>query len=263
MKIETLITTVDLQDADALLARMNISGNYLIGNQCDREAVQKREKGLILSTCTRGVGRNRNGLLARATGDILLLADDDMRFRDDYEAVAAQTFRDYPRADVLVFNFLEESPGRRVIRRAHPVRWHNYMNYGAARLAIRRESIAYRAISFSPCFGGGTDHGSGEDTLFLNACLRAGLRVVAVPQALARLTEERHSTWFRGYDEKFFFDKGALLQLAHPRLGKWLALGLVLKNRALRRAMPLRKSMKATLAGAKYVRKAGWKNGEN
>ena len=33
--VDTLITTMGLADADSLVKKMNVQGNYIIGNQCD------------------------------------------------------------------------------------------------------------------------------------------------------------------------------------------------------------------------------------
>ena len=50
-------------------------------------------------------------------------------------------------------------------------------------------------IYFNQCFGGGTEYSHGEDNLFLTDCLRKGLKIYAYPEYIAKLTEERKSTW--------------------------------------------------------------------
>lgn len=37
------------------------------------------------------------------------------------------------------------------------------------------------------------------------------MKVLCVPDAIATLVDTRPSTWFRGYNEKYFFDRGVLL----------------------------------------------------
>ena len=231
ISVETLITTMNLTDYEVLISKMNIKHNYIIGNQSDYNSVVKNESGLIISTDLRGVGQNRNNIIERSTSDICVLADDDMTFCDEYEDIAKKCFEQYPKADVIIFNFLNESKGRRVTKKARKIWFHNYMNYGAARLAFRRESVAYHAILFNTMFGGGTPHQCGEDSLFLNACLRSGLNIIAVPDALASLTEERESTWFKGYNEKYFYDKGVFLGIAHPRLCRLFAGVLIMRHK--------------------------------
>ena len=65
-------------------------------------------------------------------------------------------------------------------------------------------------------FGGGCPHSSGEDSLFLCDCYRKGLRVWTHPYVLCCCKKD-DSTWFRGYNEKYFIDKGCWLSLALPR----------------------------------------------
>ena len=254
--IQTLITTMKLQDAQALLASMNLQGHRtIIGNQCSENGVQQLGDTTVVSTSLRGVGQNRNNIIERADADICVLADDDMRFCDEYGQIVSRVFEENPDADVIIFNFIEKSEGRRVVQKKHRVSVKNYMNYGAARFAFRRAPIAYHAISFNTMFGGGTPHHCGEDSLFLNSCLKAGLKVIVVPDALATLTEERESTWFSGYTDKYLYDKGVFLGIAHPRLAKPMALLLVAKHKEYREGRSFYECYKHIEKGIAHARK--------
>ena len=61
--------------------------------------------------------------------------------------------------------------------------------------------------------------------------LKKGLKILAVPEALAKLQHTRESTWFKGYTKEYFFDKGVILGIAHPLLSIPFALFLVLKHK--------------------------------
>ncbi len=253
---------MNLVDHQDLLSRMNVKHNYIIGNQTTYNLVQKNDDGIIVSTDLRGVGKNRNSIIERATADICVLADDDMHFCDDYEDIVRKCFDQYPDADVIIFNFINESQGRRVVKEAQKIGVHNYMNYGAARIAFRRKSLAYYAILFNTMFGGGTPHQCGEDSLFINTCLRYKLNVIAVPDALASLTEERESTWFEGYTEKYFYDKGVFLAIAHPRLCKAMALLLIFRHKdyVCQSKMTRGKIYKIIKKGISHVRSRNYYN---
>ncbi len=56
-------------------------------------------------------------------------------------------------------------------------------------------------------FGLGSSYELGEDTIFLADCFKRGLRVYSSDFNIGTSTKELH--WFDGYNEKFFFDKGA------------------------------------------------------
>ena len=79
-----------------------------------------------------------------------------------------------------------------------------------AGVAVKLSSIRQNGISFNQCFVGGTEHSHGEDNIFISDCLRRGLRIYAVPVYIAVLTENRKSSWNRGYDRKYVADQGIL-----------------------------------------------------
>lgn len=234
MTVQTLVVTTGQAD-HSLLEKMNLQTDALVGNQCERDEVEHftyrgRQIGWY-SFCEKGVGLNRNNLLMRADADLCILADDDLRFLEGCEQRVLHWFARYPQADVLVFNLLEEKPRRYVNQKAFRVTARNYGKYGAARLAFRRESVIKNGISFHLLFGGGARYSAGEDSIFLRDCLRKGLYILAVPDALAEALPGRPSSWFGGYHRKFFVDRGALFAVLSPRFAGLLALRFALKNR--------------------------------
>lgn len=98
------------------------------------------------------------------------------------------------------------------------------MRYGTARIAIKLSSVREKGIYFNQCYGGGTAHCHGEDTIFLSECLKKGLRIIAVPVYIASLADSRPSTWERGYNEKYIHDQGSLYRTMSRRW--WLCLCL-------------------------------------
>ena len=55
-------------------------------------------------------------------------------------------------------------------------------------------------------FGGGCIYSSGEDSLFLKACFERGLKVYSNAYVLGSCCKDV-SSWFRGFNEKYFYDK--------------------------------------------------------
>lgn len=260
MKIETLIVTVDQHDM-SLIEQMNVQTDTVVGNQSDFEAEETTEyKGnhiVYCSTKERGVGKNRNLVLDKSTADICVLADDDMRFVDGYPQIVELALKEASNADVLIFNLIEKNPRRyrnTKVTRIH--RW-NYAKYGAARFVLRRESIVNKGIRFSLQFGGGAPYSAGEDTLFLHECLKKGLNIAAVPYAIAEIDQSAESTWFCGYNEKYFYDKGALYQAMSPLLAPIYAVRFVLKHsKRFQKEMSCSRALKNMLKGMQ-----GYRNG--
>ncbi len=57
-------------------------------------------------------------------------------------------------------------------------------------------------------FGAGARFGMAEENIFLFDALKKGLHIYYVPVRIAELTETE-STWFKGYTEEFFRNRGA------------------------------------------------------
>ena len=101
-KLQVLLVTMHQTDF-SILEKLNYRGSIIIANQADREQFETRDQAKMITTATRGVGLNRNIALLAADGDILLLADDDMRYNDGMEEAVLAAFRENPQADALIF----------------------------------------------------------------------------------------------------------------------------------------------------------------
>ena len=234
MNIQVLVAAMHQTD-HSLLEKMNIKSDAIVANQCDRNEVQQFDwngHGITyLNFAERGVGLNRNNALMRASADICLFADDDMRYCDDYVEVVQKAFAENPKADVLIFNLKEKIPVRYVIPKVSKVGCLNFLRYGTARVAVRLEAVRKHGIFFNQCFGGGTEHCHGEDSLFLATCLQKGLKLYAVPAFIGELTEERPSSWHAGYNEKYLRDQGVLYRVMTRRFWRLLCLQDALRRR--------------------------------
>lgn len=227
MRIQVLVAAMNQTD-HSLVSKMNIQTDAIVGNQCDYNLIEEfQENGnriRYLNFAERGVGLNRNNTLMRADGDICLFADDDMVYEDNYAEIIERAFLNNPEADVIVFNLKEKIITRKVITKKGKVGYLNFLRYGTARIAVRLSSVRENGIYFNQCFGGGTEHCHGEDNLFLNDCLNKGLKVIAVPEYIATLTEERTSSWNNGYDKKYLMDQGILYKALSKRWWRMLCL---------------------------------------
>lgn len=229
MRIQVLVATVDQTDR-GLPERMNLQADALIGNQCGMDGREASTHGgqavTWILTSDRGVGKNRNRLLSEADGDICLLADDDVTYAEGVFDRVVKAFADNPKADVMIFGMDMTKDGQ-LFRTVRPkegrLHTRNCLRYGTYCVAVRRERILEKNIRFSEWFGGGCIYGAGEDSLFLLDCLRNGLRIYGSSVVLGRCAKDA-SSWFTGYNEKYYYDKGAWIAAAFPRakhLVKW------------------------------------------
>lgn len=236
MVVQVLVAAMFQKD-HSLLQKMNIQSDVIVGNQCDYNSVEhfnyQNYKATYLNFNERGVGLNRNNALMRATGDICLFADDDMVYLDDYSLLIEKAFMDNPKADVIVFNLLEKKSSRKQILKKVKIGRLNYLRYGTARIAIRLKSIKANGIYFNECFGGGTEHSHGEDNLFLTECLNKGLKIIGLPICIAKLEDERESTWNSGYGKKYLIDQGILYKTISKKWWRLLCLQDALRRKKI------------------------------
>lgn len=229
MKLQVLVATMGQQDT-GLAQKMNIRCDAVIANQADREeeVTEHTPYGTVhmITTATRGVGRNRNIALAAADADILLMADDDVTYAGDMPQRVLAAFAENPAADVLVFGMQMTQNGvvtETRTERARRLHVWNAMRYGTYRIAVRRRGLADAAVTFHESFGGGCPFSAGEDSLFLKTCFDRGLKVYAHPYVLGTCSKDV-SSWFVGYNEKYFYDKGVLVRQMFPYTAYIMAL---------------------------------------
>lgn len=217
MNLQVLVSTMKQTDY-SLIDKMNIQSDSIIINQCDKSEYQefkyKNNTIKFLSFNERGVGLSRNNALMRASANICLMADDDMVFVDEYKDIVINAFKNNPKADVIMFNVpIHKKTGETIlkIKKNGRVRFVNSLKYGTVNIGFRNEVIQKKNIYFSLLFGGGARYGSGEDSLFIREILKKGLKIYSCTDVIAEI-KENESTWFTGYNEKYFFDRGALFR---------------------------------------------------
>lgn len=236
MKLQVLVAAVN-ENVEMLAEKMNLESEAVIVNQCDHFAYQEylhRDKLIrCFSMAERGVGLSRNTALMRAEGEICLFSDEDIVLSSGYEKTVLEAFETNPDADVITFNFkVDPSRATYYNQTKRRIRWYNYGRYPTYAVAARLEALRRANVSFSLLFGGGARYSNGEDSLFLHDCLKKGLHLYA---ETAQIGEEiyRESTWFKGYNVKFFKDRGVLYHDLYGVLAPLFSLRFLLRLKDL------------------------------
>lgn len=236
MKLQVLVAAVN-ENVEMLAEKMNLESEAVIVNQCDHFAYQEYlHRGKLIrcfSMAERGVGLNRNTALMRAEGEICLFSDEDIVFSSGYEKMVLDAFEANSDADLITFNFkVDPSRATYYNQTKRRIRWYNYGRYPTYAVAARLEALRRANVSFSLLFGGGARYSNGEDSLFLHDCLKKGLHLYA---ETAQIGEEiyRESTWFKGYNAKFFKDRGVLYHDLYGVLAPLFSLRFLLRLKDL------------------------------
>ena len=214
MTFELLVSCVR-KDPHELADKMNIASDAVIVSQkedsdSETEFVRGTDHIRVITQTAKGVGLSRNTCLAASVADIILFSDEDIVYEEEYAYKVMREFDAHPEADILLFN-VKVCDERRTYWNDdfHQVKWHNCGRYPAYSIAARASALKMSGVRFSLLFGGGAKYSNGEDSLFLSECLKAGLRMYATPVLIGEEIP-RPSTWFNGYTEKFFYDRGVL-----------------------------------------------------
>ena len=185
-------------------------------------ALNRREKG---------VGRSRNTALEASTGEIIQFGDDDIVYEPGYSKRVLAEFDRHPEADMILFN-VDQQPGRETYKNTdfRQVSWYNYGRYPAYAICARRQKLMESGARYSLLFGGGAPYMNGEDSLFLHDCLKAGLQIYRTDVKIGKETPGE-STWFKGYTDKFFFDRGVLYHFLYGNMAALWGFRFLFKNR--------------------------------
>ena len=197
MTLDILICSIDkgiVRVQDVLLepregVRYVVSYQYTDARYLDLipASVKGREDVSLFLYKARGLSANRNMALDKATADLVMYADDDARLLDDTPDRAIAPFVADEELDVAFFQAstytgrpLKSYPEKsfRISRREQ--------DYGisALEMVCRRRRVQGK-VRFDERFGLGTRFLTcGEEEVWLDDALRAGLRMAYIPQKL-------------------------------------------------------------------------------
>ena len=234
-RLQLLVATMNLTDIIGLCDKMHIASDALIINQSDCVKYEclfyHGYKIECYTFAERGLSRSRNNALLRCTGEILCIADDDMVYTDTYREDIINEFQKHPEADALVFNVtaLNDERSGKPIEKYARVGKRESREYGSVHIAIRKRALIGKNVYFNTLFGSGATYSCGEYTLFLKELIEKDLKLYKTPIRIASV-DMSDSTWFKGYNEKYFKDKGALIEAAYPRCSYLLAILQSVRN---------------------------------
>ncbi|MCM1517295.1 MAG: glycosyltransferase [Pseudoflavonifractor sp.] len=181
-----------------------------------RPVALDREDVAVYVSPTTGLSNNRNAALTHATGEICLVADDDLSYTPEGLMSVIDAFDSNPAIDVAAFMYDSDAD-----RKAYPaVEWNlserlpKYWFLTSFELAFRRESIGY--IRWSPLMGiGAPVLAAGEEELLLWQMRRNGLKCRFFPRVVA--FHPGATTGYRRMSEpSVLMSKGALWRITHP-----------------------------------------------
>jgi len=223
------------QTDDILVRRSGLTGDVVVVNQCDWDgyAEYPTEKGTarMFFTKQRGLTKSRNLAIQKSQADICLLCDDDEEFVSDYESRILSAYKNLPEADVLILKIINRTASfpDRVMR----LRFPQTLKISSWQISFRRERLLTSGVVFDELLGAGTGNGAEEELKFLTDCETVGLRIYYVPVEIASVAQAQ-STWFHGFDTRFFENRGATTRyILGPGIASLYALYYIVRKKSI------------------------------
>ncbi len=221
MKIDVLLSTM-YQNDFSIVEKCNIQSDAIVINQCDKnmiiEKVYPFGRVKMVFTTERGLSKSRNMALRYSNADICILCDDDIVYEDNYVNIVENAFKCNNKADMLVFNIksmdTDKRPQERLFSTVKRVPF--YKSFSSVHLAFNKRRIDEKRVCFNEDFGAGSSKYSfAEDSIFFEQVRKNGLKIYTYPAVFAKLYVDG-SSWFNGFNKKYFYDLGAFLQVTYP-----------------------------------------------
>ncbi|SHE35416.1 Glycosyl transferase family 2 [Fodinibius roseus] len=191
--ISILVSTIDegIKRVKNVLLEPRDDVEYIVSHQYTSDRYReipdelKRRDVTISQIKGKGVSRSRNNAIKHASGEIGLFADDDVTYRNSYIDIVKETFRENTDIDIALFKIKT--------RTGEP----EYKEYPEARLELKKTSFSISSVEigfniekiknaglyFDERFGAGRELIVGaEETVFIEDCLKHGLKVLYVPE---------------------------------------------------------------------------------
>ena len=224
MTLDILLTTTNktVDQIITLVNKLHITSNVIVGNQFKENSMNdyftNGIKIKVVNTVEKGCSKNRNHILKCSNADVVLFADDDEVFADNYYSTIIDAFESNKDAEAIYFkvDVNDESRPVRMFNTNKKAKWKDISALGVWGLAIKRETIDKYHLSFDESFGPGSISPMGEDSIYLKDLISSSNNVYTDTSLIAYI-EQTESTWFKGYDKEYFVNLAKATKRIYPR----------------------------------------------
>lgn len=221
MKLNILLSTINegIYKASTNILEPRDDVQYIISHQFTEESYKsvptellEREDVRISQIPGQGVATSRNNAMSIADAGIALFADDDATNRHEYFTTVLNTFRDNPDLDVALFK-IKTGPGEPEYKdypRRRVKLTKKLFSVSTLEVAYRVDSLKSKPIYFDERFGAGKKLLiGGEETIFIEDCIKAGFHVEFFPEYVSEHTYNSTIKCIQAYDKKKIWVEGA------------------------------------------------------
>lgn len=215
--LEILVSTMNRNNLDFLVPMFPF-GNFsdfkiLIVNQTTEDLLLKSDfpNIRVVNSFEKGLSKSRNLALKNATGKIVLIADDDVQYIENFDENIADAFNKNGKASVICFQTItpEKKPFSTYKNEKFIMNRKNVFWVLSIEMAIKKEDIILKEIEFNEHFGLGAKFEDSESLFFLRRAIYIGLQVLFYPKYIVQ--HEKKSSSDEISSERWLYAKGASL----------------------------------------------------
>ena len=212
MKIKHIVATMNnKEEISSFIQKRNIKTGAVIINQGFKENKIDYGDYLWIDSKQRGLSNSRNESLDNISNcDVVMIADDDIVYKDDYINIVNEAYKKFPNADIITFLITVAGEKSDRINSKKPIK-HNkktILSIGSNEVTFKLKSINDAGLRFDTRFGLGSGKFiSGEETVFLNEAIKKRLKIYHYPIVIADhpVNDLSNSYW----NENMIYTKGA------------------------------------------------------
>ena len=235
--LEILVSTMNRNSLDFLIPMFPFCHfsdfSILIVNQTEENKllVSDFPSIRVINSFEKGLSKSRNLALKNAIGKIVLIADDDVIYMNDFDTKIIQAYNQYDNKAVISFSI--EKPNGLLFKKYSPNANKNLslmelFNVLSIEISLNKLILDKLGITFDENFGLGSEFQMGEEAVFLSDIKNKNQQIAFVPSVIvihseisstekidfskryyvqgAFLTKVLKEDYFMGLATKLFFD---------------------------------------------------------
>lgn len=240
MVISVLISTINegINNVKNVILSTRSDINYIVIHQFTNDNYKfipfelRRDDVMVYQSYGRGLTKSRNYAISKAKGDICIIADDDVKYKNEYFDTILKTYKQHE-IDIACFKVQtsnEDPDFKNYPEQTKTISTPFELSISSIEITFRREVIVKNNIFFDENFGLGSYLAGGEETVFIFDAIKKGLRIKFFPEYIVEHPYERTCLSFANYDKTRIKVIGALDARIHGHIAYLKVLGGTLKH---------------------------------
>ncbi|RYJ41862.1 glycosyltransferase family 2 protein [Flavobacterium beibuense] len=226
--IEILVSTMNRNSLDFLkpMFPSHFSDySILVVNQTNQDNLLQSDypNVRVINSFEKGLSKSRNLALENTKGKLCVIADDDIKYNDDFQEKILRVFNENP--DTAIAGFRVVNPEGTVFKKYPKARLINpdilqLLSIMSVEMVLNK-TVMHDEAKFDERFGLGAQFTMGEEGVFVFSLKNQGFKIIMEPEVLLQHPKE-HTNLKISVFEKYYI-QGAFIYKIFPRnYFKWL-----------------------------------------